>query len=211
MEFWNVPVEWPGETVFIIAGGPSVAAHDLSRLRGRKVIVVNSSYEAAPFADLCFFGDHRWYMEHAGRPAFRNFKGRMATVSKASPGPNLLKLRRMLPPPGLVRQTNAAVSQRTSLQGAMNVACHLTGWTGNIVLIGADMGRDPAGKTHHHLPHRWKNKPGNKTWDIQMAQLIHVVPVLKEAGIRVINVGMNSRIPWFQKMPTLADAIKCSS
>lgn len=214
MEFWQPPVVWSGQPVFIVGGGPSVATQDISLLQGRNVIVVNSSYETVPFAHVCFFGDHRWYMEHKNRPAFEAFerRGKMATVSKAAPGPNLLKLRRFLPPPGLVKDArNGVVSQRTSLQGAMNLACHLAGWNTKLVIIGADMGRAPNGKTHHHSPHRWKNKAGNKTWDMQMDQLIHAVPVLKDSGVDVVNVGMSSRLPWWPKVPSISDAIKCVS
>ena len=45
------------QTVFIVAGGASVLEHDLEALRGRRVIVINSSVHAVPFADYLYFGD----------------------------------------------------------------------------------------------------------------------------------------------------------
>ena len=57
--FWSVPREWPGETAFIVGGGPSVLGQDLDALRGRRVIVINSSVYAVPGADFLFFDDHR--------------------------------------------------------------------------------------------------------------------------------------------------------
>jgi hypothetical protein len=68
---WNVTPEWAGETVFIVAGGPSVAAQNLDVLAGRKVIAVNSSYERVPGADVLFFGDCRWWDEHRERDALK--------------------------------------------------------------------------------------------------------------------------------------------
>ena len=207
--FWTVKEEWPGATVFILASGPSLAEHDLNKLRGQKVITVNSSYEAAPFADVVFFGDNRWYLEHFQRPAFLAITTRpgvrAVTVSKAAPGANLLKLKRITPPPGLTDERNAVCQNRTSLQGAINLAVHLG--AKKIVLVGADMGRDKNGRCHWHAPHRWRNKPGNATWDIQLEQLIHVPEALKVRGVECLVVGLESRLPWFPKVATLEEAM----
>jgi len=60
-EFWTVPRLWPGETVFIIGGGPSVRGQNIEALRGRRVIAINSSYLVAPWADYLIFADERWW------------------------------------------------------------------------------------------------------------------------------------------------------
>ena len=95
---WSVPKRWVGETAFVIAGGPSVDFEDVTKLRGRRVIVVNSSYEIAPdFAAYCFFGDLRWWELHSERPAFKAFKGRFVSCSRSAHGEGLLKLNRIAP------------------------------------------------------------------------------------------------------------------
>lgn len=207
--------EWEGETVFVIAGGPSVGAQDVEALRGRKVIVVNSSYGRAPFAQFLFFADNRWWMEHRERKALKRAVAegmRVFTVSKAATalagGIPLHKLRRLCPNmrpergalgPGLSEASDAVVAQRTSLQGAINMAVHLG--AARIILLGADMGRSADGRSHHHDKHPWENRAGNKTWDIQMGQLALLVPVLAAKQISVINTSLESRIPWWTKAP----------
>lgn len=205
--FWNVPPEWKGETAFVIAGGTSVAKQDISKLKGRRVIVVNSSYEVAPWADFLFFGDERWWHDHVKKPGILQFKGRIVTPSAAAIGRSILRVRRYTPNldkrrgklgPGLTDNRGAVVSQRTSLQGAINLAVHLG--VARIVLLGADMCRGESGKTHHHSPHKWQNKPGNATWNIQMEQLALVVEPLRAWGIEVLNASPISRIPWWPKI-----------
>lgn len=197
MSYTTIRPEWEGQTAFIIGGGPSVAEQDLSALAGRRVIVVNSSYEAYPGADALFFGDHRWWQVHACR--LENFPGRIYSCAAASAGRRLLKLRRVVPPPGLAEDRDAVASQRTSLHGAMNLAVHLG--VRRIVLLGADMGRDASGRSHHHSPHQWANRPGNETWDVQMAQFRFIVAPLAARGVEVINASPVSRIPWWPIRP----------
>lgn len=157
MTYWTVTPEWKGETVFIIGGGTSVCRQNVSRLEGRKVIAVNSSYEVAPFAQILFFGDNRWWQEHRYRAALVDFKGRLVTVSEAADGERLIKLKRVRPGgngPGLATKPDTLASQKTSLQGAMNLAFHLG--AARIVLLGADMRRADDGRSHHHSPHKWR-------------------------------------------------------
>lgn len=204
---WSVPKRWVGETAFVIAGGPSVDFEDVTKLRGRRVIVVNSSYEIAPdFAAYCFFGDLRWWELHSERPAFKAFKGRFVSCSRSAHGEGLLKLNRIAPNinekaggigPGLSLDPRSVVCQRTSLQGAMNLAFHLG--AAKIVLVGADMGRAADGRSHHHTPHPWENKPGNRTWDIQMTQLRLIAEPLERFGVKVVNTSPVSRIDWWPK------------
>lgn len=198
---WMVPEEWKGETCFIIAGGPSVAKQNLAALAGRRVIAVNSSYECAPFADILFFADNRWWEEHYQREGIKNFAGRLVTCSNAATEYEpfkLLRLRRDAPPPGFAVAKNAVASQWTSTQGAMNLAAHLG--VSRIVLLGLDLTRDPRGASHHHTPHIWPNKPGNTTWDHQMKYLAMIVEPLRERGIEVLNTSPVSRAPWWPKV-----------
>jgi hypothetical protein len=197
MNWWRVAPEWAGETAFIVAGGTSVLGQDLSRLRGRRVIVVNSSYEAVPFADFLFFGDASWWETHYRREALAVFAGRVVTVSVRAVGERLLRLRRRVPPPGLSLDPSCVVSERTSLQGAINLAVHLG--AKRIVLLGADMCRARDGRSHHHSPHPRPNKPGNRTWDIQMTQLRLIAAPLRTLGIEVINTSPISRIDWWPR------------
>jgi len=204
---WRIEPEWQGQAAFIVGGGTSVRNQNLNLLRGRRVIAVNSSYEAVPWADILYFADKRWMFEHMKRPAFRAFPGRKVTCSNwAGCDSNFLRLRRVVPNfdpkfakvgPGIALDPCAVVSNRTSLQGAMNIAVHLG--ANPLVLLGADMRRADDGGTHHHKPHIWNNKPGNESWVPQLEQLALTVAPLQERGIEVINTSPISLLPWWPK------------
>lgn len=203
---WTVTPEWAGETAFVVAGGPSVAALYLDVLKGRKVIAVNSSYERVPFADILFFGDARWWDDHRDRDALKAFSGRLVTCSQVAvdcPPYTLLRLRRDAPPPGFSADPCAVASQWTSSQGAMNLSAHLG--VRRIVMLGLDLQRAPDGSSHHHSPHKWPNKEGNRTWDYQLRTLEMIVEPLRVRDIEVINASPVSRAPWWPKM-SLEDA-----
>lgn len=73
---WRVQRDWEGETVIIIAGGPSVTdvqvriAYDAQA----KVIVINDAYLLAPWADILFGSDAKWWKWHKGCPDFTGKK-----------------------------------------------------------------------------------------------------------------------------------------
>src|SRR5262245_45138593 len=96
--FWSVPQEWSGETAFIVGGGPSVLGQDLELLRGRRVIVINSSVFAVPWADFLYFGDWRWWHEHENRAAIAVFAGRPVTTSRMVSDKKVLMCRKANPP-----------------------------------------------------------------------------------------------------------------
>lgn len=59
---WHVPREWGGELAFILGGGPSLNDVDVDAIRGRgRVIAVNNAYLRAPWADVLFWSDARWF------------------------------------------------------------------------------------------------------------------------------------------------------
>lgn len=51
----------PGETVYIVGSGPTLAGFDYGSLRGRFVIALNNAAALLPFARVVFFGNESWY------------------------------------------------------------------------------------------------------------------------------------------------------
>lgn len=186
MKFWSVPREWPGETAFIVGGGPSVLGQNLELLYGRNVIVINSSVHAVPWADFLYFGDWRWWHEDENRVAVAAFRGRVVTVSRMVRDDKVLVCR-SASPPGLELQRDSLMQKSTSLTAATNLAAHLIGEGGTIVWLGAD-GRIAAdGRTHHHRPHRFPHRPG--CYDKQKADLVTIVPSLQALKISLFNAS----------------------
>jgi hypothetical protein len=186
MNFWSVSREWPGQTAFIVAGGPSVLGQDLDLLHGRNVIVINSSVYKVPWADFLYFGDWRWWNEPENRAAVANFRGRVVTVSRLVRDQKVL-ICRIASPPGLELQTDSLMQKSTSLTAATNLAAHLIGPGGTIVWLGAD-GRIAAdGRTHHHKPHRFAHR--RDCYNKQHAELVTIVPSLQAMKISLFNAS----------------------
>jgi hypothetical protein len=205
MQFWTVPHEWPGECCFIIAGGPSVLDHDLDQLRGRRVIVINSSVHAAPWADFLYFGDWRWWNEEANRVAVESFAGRVVTTSRMVQDGKVLICRKANPP-GLARDRNALTQKWTSLTAATNLAAHLVGRGGTIVWLGADGKAAADGRVWHHQPHRWGPKPAR--YDRHRADIATMVEPLRGLGVTLFNASLRSAYADLWPVVSLTDMLR---
>ena len=197
MDFWHAPRLWPGETCFIVGGGPSVADIDLEQLRGRRTLVVNASFKTIPWADVLFFGDTRFWSEH--RAEIDKFKGMIVTASLSARTSNIKRLRK-IKQPGLAVNPFEVFVQWTSVAGAISLAAHFG--VARIVGIGWDGGPDGKGRTHYHKPHPWPQKPD--CWEKQRAELETLAGPLRKRGIDVINCSPKSRIDFWPRM-TLDD------
>jgi hypothetical protein len=203
--FVTIAPEWKGETAFLICGGMSFAGVDAEMLRGRRVIVVNSSVYTVPWADVLFYGDERWELEN--RSAVKAFAGRVISSTYGNQHCNYVQfLSRPRPadtPPGLSANPSEAWMHHTSARGAINVLCHLG--VSKIVTAGLDGGPDADGKTHHHRPHCWGMNP--QIWNLQRAELEAVQPDLAKRGVTLINASPGSRIPFWPIM-SLSEALE---
>jgi hypothetical protein len=197
-QFWRVEREWEGETVFIVAGGPSVLGQDLETLRGRRVIVINSSVYAVPWADFLYFGDFRWWHEPENQAAVASFAGRVVTISRMVSDKKVLVCRKVNPP-GLAFEHDSLMQKWTSLTAATNLAAHLIGPGSTIVWLGADGRHAVDGRTHHHKPHRWATKPD--AYEKQHADLLTIMPSLRERKITAFNVSPGTA--WTDLLPVI--------
>lgn len=200
--FWTVTPEWQGETAFLVCGGPSVLDQNIEALRGRRVMVVNSSCYRIPWADILFFGDERWGREYS--EAVNAFMGCVVSVRETPlkhpkisylyrpPGPSKL-------PDGLCSDPGQVWFWHTSVRGAINLLCHLGVKT--IVTLGLDGGPDSKGRLYHHANHTWAT-PDN--WRKQREELGNLVSPLIERGVTLINASPGSSIPFWPIM-SLAD------
>jgi hypothetical protein len=208
---WFIPPAWAGQTCFIVGGGPSVAVQPIERLRGRRVIALNSSYLAVPFADFLLFADTRWYEQHRGRREFQAFAGQRVTCSPHIHDERIWRLRRRNPP-GLAGELDAVVMSRTVMAAALNMAAHLA--AARIVMLGLDGQPAPidladlvargfpaelAGRTHHHEPHPWPQREG--CWNEQRAELATLVEPLAQRGISVVNASPNTAVDLWPVTP----------
>lgn len=192
---WSVPREWEGERAFIVAGGPSAGRVDLDRLRGRKVVVTNSSCIRVPWADYLVFGDIRWH--RANRAAVDRFHGRVVAVHAIPDDRRVKRLVNTMTdtrrPPRLSFDPSHLALRWTVLTAALNLAFLLG--SEDIVLLGADGQVGPNGESHHHAPHPWALREG---WqERQHEDLASIAAELKAAGVTVRNASPGSVLPFW--------------
>jgi SAM-dependent methyltransferase/ADP-heptose:LPS heptosyltransferase len=191
---WSIARDWQGETAFVIAGGPSVKHLDLSPLKGRKVIVINSAHLTYPDADILFYADQRWWTDLGSKEAFR---GRVVTTSGGGPR-DVKRFLKIDPCKGIATDPTQLALSRTSVTGAINLAVHL-GCT-RIVLLGVDGRVAPDGQRHHHgAAYPWAMVKG--CFDHHAAEFKAIAPSLSRLGVEVINANPDSAIDVWPKVP----------
>lgn len=161
-----MPKLWPGSTVFILGGGPSLADVDLSVIYDKRVIGVNnaygdpkviisknahmSPYEPRKWVDICWFGDLKWFRWH--RRYLREFTG---LVMHFNENTNIYKIdwikgirRSRTKPMGLDSSPAHICWNRNSGASAINLAYHLG--AKRVVLLGFDMRLVDDKKNYHN-------------------------------------------------------------
>jgi hypothetical protein len=188
-----VPRLWPGETFVILGGGPSLTREDVAYCRGKaRVIAINNGYQVAPWADVLFAADAKWWDWHAGVTDFAGLRYSVTsppaqygvTVLKRSSGPGL-----DLQPFSLRRGQNSGYM-------AINLAVHLG--ASRILLLGYDMQRGPKGEEHWHGDHPDKSKSSYSQF---IARFESLAPAVLAVNVRVINCSPRTALPWFPRQP----------
>lgn len=207
---------WEGKKVVCIAGGPSVTKEMLdvveaARLRDEvRVIVINDMYLVAPWADLCYFADAKWFKwqgQHNKawpwvrfthdevKKAWREFKGERVTIKHIDnvSGPDIHVLVN-LGAEGLSPRNDGVMTGHNSGFQVMNIAAHSGG--NPIYLLGYDMQFD-RGRSHSHTGHPNKSVEGSYH---DFAQKFSTLQrPFEERKISVVNCAPSSRIACWPK------------
>lgn len=185
-----------GPTFVVIASGPSLTAEDCERVRewrarnGGKVIVVNTSYRMAPWADVLYACDAKWWdesIEAVRRETSAELWTQEAGAAKRY-GLQRIKSRRA---DGLGR--DVVHQGGNSGYQAINLA-YLWG-AKRIVLLGFDM-QHTGGVSHWHGDHPWKKgvKPPVRNWVPRFSKLAED---LEREGVGVVNATRQTALKCF--------------
>lgn len=207
--YWAVPKLWPGETVAIIGGGPSLTSQQVEDCRGKvRVITINDALRLAPWCDVHYFCDDKWWKWHHKKDWYRNFAGLRITLENlhlTKEEPALKSVQNVgrptaprTPAEVLCTVPTGVIPGQNSGYQCINLAVHLG--VKRIVLLGYDMrsiveqGRL---KTHWFGDH-----PGGTSDSIYRAMLGHfprLVAPLAELGVEVLNCTPDSALGCFPK------------
>jgi hypothetical protein len=182
---------WPGETFFILGGGPSLTQDDVLAVQGYgRVIAVNDAYRLAPNADVLYGCDAKWWAWHHGVPTFSGLKFALEAAAGVWPGVEVL---RNTGYGGLEPACDGLRNGRNSGYQAINLAVHLG--AAKIVLLGFDMGPHVSGRTHWFGEHP---EPMKSPYDQMLALFETLVDPLKAAGVEIVNCSRRTRLNAFR-------------
>jgi hypothetical protein len=153
-EYWTPEPIFRGETVFCLASGPSLTQEVASRIRGRRTIVVNTSVNLAPWADVLYFTDSGWYEPR--RELVAGFAGMVVSMSRTAKRELPDKVMRIQgigdPTTGIAGHFlplgTAGIRQGRS-SGHTAVSLVIALGASRVILVGYDM-RVVDGREHHH-------------------------------------------------------------
>ncbi len=197
-----VPRLWPGETVVCLGGGPSLTQSDVDACRGKaRVIAIKEAYLLAPWADVLYSCDFKWWYGEKGAPTFAGMKYGLEAGS-AKWGVNIL---RNTGQEGVETDPTGLRTGQNSGYQAVNLAVHFG--ASRIVLLGFDMWRSPEGKSN------WFEGQGiAKSYHVASPYPMFIsffatmVEPLKALGVEVVNCSRSTMLRSFPQM-TLEDAL----
>ena len=203
----KIKPEWKGEKVVILASGTSLTKKQLNTVKKYrkenkcKVIAINANYIYAPFADIIYFCDFKFYSWHMCERLFNEHKGRKITITPELIPAHIDKMKAGSQY-GLSKQSDTLNTGRNSGYQCINLA-YLLGAT-RIILLGYDMNVGSEGSTHHHKPHPQATDPTvyKKLYSDILKQGIFesIATDLHKENVEIVNCNMNSAIDCFSKM-----------
>ncbi len=191
-----MPRAWPESTITILGSGPSLTAPDiLLASYSSHLIAINSTYLLAPWADVIYAPDRRFYDWHPDVLELPCLKFAFQIEAEGLPGVTVLQRTGYS---GLELRPWGLRSGGHSGYAAINLAVHLG--AKHIVLLGYDHSPDGEGRHHFeggdhpdgsHLPDYTVHRDAYDT----------LVKPLAELGITVINASPVSAITAFPRLP----------
>lgn len=193
----SVPRLFPGSTIVCVASGPSLTAADVNACHGVvPVVTVNDGYRLAPWADVLYACDSKWWEQHKGVPKFTGLKYSLESRAGRWPGVQVL---RNTGDKGLEIDPTGLRTGRNSGYQAVNLAVHLG--AKRILLLGYDM-QPTRGRAHFYDDRHQHQSP----YALFREHFKSMVEPLKELGVTVINCTRETALNTFPCQP-IEDAL----
>lgn len=196
--------DWQDRYVAVVGGGASVKRDEVDMLQGRlPVVVINESYQLAPWADVLYSCDHHWW--RLRNSLLKNFAGLKVTQDPVAVRefPELKKLNLRESRPGevvdyfLMDEYGEIGSGRSSGFQVINWLAQMS--VRGMALLGYDA-CNVKDRIHWHGRHPDQlNNPTNDTFIKWKLWLENAAPKLRELDIEVVNCSMQSAIGYFPR------------
>tara|TARA_R110001606_G_scaffold396638_1_gene571169 strand:+ start:462 stop:1259 length:798 start_codon:yes stop_codon:yes gene_type:complete len=195
VKYSTVPKLFPGETIYIIGGGPSLRNFNFKQLIGRKTIAINKSIIYHWDADVVYWTDGRFYTWYKNE--VDNYKGLKFALKPGSQYTNDIKILVKGKPYGLEEDPQRLAHGFNSGYAAINLAYHLG--ASRIILLGFDMANDGK-ETHFHDGYPTRGA-GDKIYTEKfLPGFKQLNSEIKNKGIEIYNASPHSRLKVFPKI-----------
>lgn len=172
--------------MLIAASGPSLRAEDVARFRGLcPVIVINNTFRVAPWADVLYSCDHKWWKEYLAEVQQQGFAGERWTCSVRARREFGLHWVQGLSGTG---HDPAEDAIRHGLNSGMQSLSLAAKWGATrLLLLGFDHQRGVDGAKHWHADHAPARLNTTPEWKNHIAGMNLLVQQLAAAGVEVLN------------------------
>jgi hypothetical protein len=175
--------------VVCLGTGPSLTRADVDYVRGKaRVIAINDAYTLAPWADVLYACDSKWWLWHKGAPTFAGLK--FGLQPRATVWPSVTVLR-SAGADGLELDPTGLRTGKNSGYQAINLAVHLG--AARIVLLGYDMAGD-----HFFGSHPDRTRP---PFALSLRLFGTLVAPLRAAGVEIVNCTRRTALTAFPQAP----------
>lgn len=193
-----VPELWPGETVVIVATGPSLTSADVDACRGRaRVIAIKDAVRLAPWADVLYgagadAGGDTWWKRYGPSLTFAGLRYCLdpkaaAWASVLTPGPAQ----------GLTSDPGRLATGGNSGYSAINLAVHLG--ARRIVLLGYDL-QATGGQDHFFGSHQHGHSKRSLPFGLFQYHFPSILAPLSDLGVSVVNASRDTALDLFPRM-----------
>jgi hypothetical protein len=189
---WSVPDLWNGRTVAILASGPSMSAETAELVRNKSLptIVINTTFHLAPWADMLYAADNKWWTFH--RKKALAFSGLKVTCDAATTYPEVLLLRNA-GREGFEPKRDAIRTGGNSSYQALHIA--VQAGAKRVLLFGVDM---KGGGKHWHGQHPdGLGSTSPATYPDWIKEFTKLSDILRRGGVKVINATPGSAMQCF--------------
>lgn len=194
--------DWNGQTVVLVASGPSLRREQAEQAQGLKTLAINNSWRMFPNADALYACDLKWWLSEAGRQALASFRGlRITQDARAAEQFGIHRVP--------LEADDYTISTRPPRIGsggnggfqALNLAIHFG--ARRIILLGYDM-HVRAG-VHWHGEHgAGLNNPRADHFGPWIRYFEDNAGLIRSLGVEVINCTPGSALTCFTQMPLQA-------
>lgn len=187
----------------VLASGPSLVKEDVAavlrwRLSNgrRRVIVVNTTFRMAPWADILYAADLPWWDTHHEEVEQR-FEGQCWSQTEIACRTYGLAYIRGERRPGLSKQRG--VIHQGGNSGYQAIGLAVDQGAERIVLLGFDM-QNTDGRTHWHGDHPLglRNASPFASW---IGNFVKLAEDLRAAEVEVVNATRQTALACFERMP----------